>query len=197
MERGRAGSYQLDGSDYSDIFNTYESMLDNRYMDNGSYGMRRVNYQHLCTLPTSYTSYQLDLKIYKSGIDPNFVVFVWKLPTLSSSDINDNTTAPFFFHNFTSSVFDLDYYNLGTISRIDSYNSTNMTSGNQKPYLDFYTHLLNIDGGRRSVSGDMQAIISTIVDVSILQTFTVKALTLANKEYITDQIQVMKDIPLA
>ena len=47
------GSYQLDGSDYGDIFNIYESMLDNRYMDSSSYGMRRVNYQHLCTLPTS------------------------------------------------------------------------------------------------------------------------------------------------
>ena len=155
-----AGSYQLDGSDYGDIFNIYESMLDNRYMDGTSYGMRRANYQHLCTLPTSYTSYQLDLKIYKSGIDPNFVVFMWKLPTLSSSDINDNTTAPFFFHNFTSSVFDLDHYNLGTITRVDPYNSTNMTSGNQKPYLDFYTHLLNIDGGRRSAmwgyAGDYQ-----------------------------------------
>ena len=47
MERdGR--SYQLDGSDYSDIFNNYESMLDNRYMDSSSYGMRRVNYQQLC-----------------------------------------------------------------------------------------------------------------------------------------------------
>ena len=154
-----SGSYQIDGSDYSDIMNAYESMLDNRYMD-GSYGMRRVNYQQLCTLPTSYTAYQLDLKIYKSGIDPNFVVFIWKLPTLSSSDINDNTTAPFFFHNFTSSVFDLDEYNLGTTSRIDSYGSYNFTSGNQKPYLDFYTHLLNIDGGRRSAmwgyAGDYQ-----------------------------------------
>ena len=155
-----AGSYQIDGGDYSDIFNNYESMLDNRYMDSGSYGMRRVNYQQLCTLPTSYTAYQLDLKIYKSGIDPNFVVFIWKLPTLSSSDINDNTTAPFFFHNFTSSIFDLDDYNLGTTSRIDSYGSYNFTSGNQKPYLDFYTHLLNIDGGRRSAmwgyAGDYQ-----------------------------------------
>ena len=78
MGKDGAGSYLLDGSDYGDIFNIYESMLDNRYMDSNSYGMRHVNYQHLCTLPTSYTSYQLDLKIYKSGIDPNFVVFMWK-----------------------------------------------------------------------------------------------------------------------
>ena len=155
-----AGSWQIDGSDYSDIQNPYESMFNNTYMASGSYGMRRVNYQKLCDLPTSYTSYQLDLKIYKSGIDPNFVVFMWKLPTLSSSDINDNTTAPFFFHNFTSSVFDLDDYNLGTTSRVDSYGSYNFTSNNQKPYLDFYTHLLNIDGGRRSAmwgyAGDYQ-----------------------------------------
>ena len=56
------GSYLLDGSDYSDIFNNYESMLDNTYMDSNSYGMRHVNYQKLCDIPTSYTSYQLEFK---------------------------------------------------------------------------------------------------------------------------------------
>ena len=147
-----AGSFNLDGSDYGDIFNSYESMLDNRYMDGTSYGMRHTNYQKLCDIPTSYTSYELNLKIYKSAIDPNFVVFIWKSPTLSSSDINDNLGGCFFFHNFTSSIIDLDHYNLGTITRVDAYNSGNFTSGSDAPYLQFYTYLVNIDptGAKRS-----------------------------------------------
>lgn len=146
-----AGSHYLDGSSYSDIFNQYESMLNNTYTD-GNYGMRYNNYQKLCDIPTSYTSYELNLKIYKSGLDPNFVVFIWKLPTLSSSDINDNATGCFFFHNFTTSVFDLDYYNLGTITRIDPYNSSNMSSGSIAPQLEFYTYLVNTvaNGAKRS-----------------------------------------------
>ena len=147
-----AGSYLLDGGDHSDIFNYHESMLDNYYMDGTSYGMRHTNYQKLCDIPTSYTAYELNLKIYKSAIDPNFVVFIWKSPTLSSSDINDNLGGCFFFHNFTSSIIDLDYYNLGTITRVDAYNSGNFTSGSDSPYLQFYTYLVNLDptGAKRS-----------------------------------------------
>ena len=140
-----AGSYLLDGSDYSDIMNVHESMLNNAYTESTSYGMRHVNYQKLCDIPTSYTSYELNLKIYKSAIDPNFVVFIWKSPTLSSSDINDNLGGCFFFHNFTSSVIDLDHYNLGTITRVDAYSSGNFTSDNDSPYLQFYTYLINLD----------------------------------------------------
>ena len=51
-----AGAYGIDGGDYSDIYNVHESMLNNSYMDSGSYGMRHTTYQTLCNIPTSYTS---------------------------------------------------------------------------------------------------------------------------------------------
>ena len=168
-----AGAYGIDGGDYSDIYNVHESMLNNSYMDSGSYGMRHTTYQTLCNIPTSYTSYELNLKVYKSGIDPNFVVFAWKLPTLSSSVISDNTSGVFFFHNFTSSVIDLDHYNLGTITRVDAYNSFNMSSASDAPRIDFYTYLSNLDSGgakrsaMRGYTGDEDFYESNYYDATV------------------------------
>lgn len=59
------------------------------------------------------TAYQLDLNIFRSSIDPNFAVISFKHPTLSSSYITQNTFQTFIVHNFTSSLYDLDYLFLG------------------------------------------------------------------------------------
>jgi hypothetical protein len=59
------------------------------------------------------TSYQLDLNVFRSGIDPNFAVISFKHPTLSSSYITQNTFQTFIVHNFTNSLYDLDYLFLG------------------------------------------------------------------------------------
>ena len=59
-------------------------------------------------------------------------------------------------------MIDLDHYNLGTITRVDAYSSGNLTSDSEKPYLHFYTHLINLDpNGRRSAMWGYAAIIST------------------------------------
>jgi hypothetical protein len=58
-------------------------------------------------------SYQLDLNVFRSGIDPNFAVISFKHPTLSSSYITQNTFQTFIVHNFTNSLYDLDYLFLG------------------------------------------------------------------------------------
>jgi hypothetical protein len=63
-------------------------------------------------------SYQLDLNVYRSGIDPKFVVFSYKQPTLSSQDIIDNTFGTFILHNFTTDVWDLDNVFLGGVTLI-------------------------------------------------------------------------------
>ena len=55
------------------------------------------------------TSYQLDLNVFRSGIDPNFAVLSFELPTLSATSINGNTFGTFFLHKFTTSVWDLDH----------------------------------------------------------------------------------------
>tara|TARA_B100001250_G_scaffold114857_1_gene97293 strand:+ start:847 stop:2319 length:1473 start_codon:yes stop_codon:yes gene_type:complete len=84
----------------------------------------------LCPLDNNWTSqgnsvrvsssdaYQLDLNVYRSQIDPKFVVFSYKQPTLSSTDIIDNTFHTFILHNFTTDLWDLDHVWLGGMTRI-------------------------------------------------------------------------------
>lgn len=64
------------------------------------------------------TSFDLDLNLFKSGLDPNFVVFSYKAPTLSSADIADNTFGTWFFHKFVTDVWDLDHVFMGGMTRI-------------------------------------------------------------------------------
>ena len=82
------------------------------------------------------TSYQLDLNLYRSGLDPNFVVFAYKHPTLSSAILSDNNYGVFFFHNFTTSIWDLDYLFLGGMTTISP--DTGNTSA---PKITFNTYL--------------------------------------------------------
>jgi hypothetical protein len=89
------------------------------------------------------------LRVWKSGIDPNFVVFGFDYPTVSASTISGNTTTTWFWHNFETNVFDLDKVFLGgatTIGRNSSYD----TSTNQQAYLDFYCYLYPSNKGKRS-----------------------------------------------
>lgn len=58
-------------------------------------------------------SYQLDLNVFRSGIDPKFAVFSYKQPTLSSTSIRNNTFATFILHNFTTDMWNLDHVWLG------------------------------------------------------------------------------------
>ena len=61
-------------------------------------------------------SYQLDLNVFRSGIDPKFAVFSYKQPTLSSTSIRNNTFATFILHNFTTDMWDLNDVWLGGIT---------------------------------------------------------------------------------
>ena len=82
------------------------------------------------------TSYQLDLNLYRSGLDPNFAVFAYKHPTLSSAILSDNNYGVFFFHNFTTSIWDLYYLFLGGMTTISP--DTGNTSA---PKITFNTYL--------------------------------------------------------
>lgn len=57
----------------------------------------------------SDNSRDLELTAFKSGLDPNFVVFAYRVPTLTATYFNTRNYACFFLHNFTSSVYDHDY----------------------------------------------------------------------------------------
>ena len=95
------------------------------------------NYNDTITFASS-SSYQLDLNLFKSGIDPKFVVFSYKHPTLSSTKLTDNTYDTFVFHNFSSTLWDLDNVFLGGFTKIIPNTSTST------PYLTFRTFVTGI-----------------------------------------------------
>jgi len=93
------------------------------------------------------TTFQLDLNVFRSGIDPNFAVFSYRAPTLSATNINDNTYGTFFLHKFTSNLWDLDNVFLGGHTQIIREEST--TTSN--PNITFRTFLHGTyDGGNYS-----------------------------------------------
>ena len=82
----------------------------------------------------SSQSYQLDLNIYKSGIDSRFAVFSSKHPTLSSTKLRDNTYSTFIFHNHISTLWDYDNVFLSGITLIIP------STTDSSPYLEFRTY---------------------------------------------------------
>ncbi len=81
------------------------------------------------------TSYQLDLNIYKSGVDPKFAVLSYKHPTLSSTKLRDNTYLTFISHNYTSTLWDYDNVFLSGLTLIIPYGD------DSTPYLEFRTYI--------------------------------------------------------
>ena len=85
----------------------------NTYTNFTSSYMRTARISH-----GSNTGYDLDLNLFRSGLDPNFVVFSYRSPTLSSTQIASNTYDTWFFHNFTTNIWNLDYVFLGGLTQI-------------------------------------------------------------------------------
>jgi hypothetical protein len=83
----------------------------------------------------SSTSYALNINTFRSGIDPNFAVISFRQPTLSSTKLRDNTFFTFFLHNFTTSLWDLDYLFLGGFTQIIPSTSEG------SPNLEFRTYI--------------------------------------------------------
>ena len=73
------------------------------------------------------TGYQLDLNVYRSTLDPKFVVYCYKAPTLSSTHLTNNTFGCWFFHDYTTSLWDLDEQFLGGMTEIDITSTGNTT----------------------------------------------------------------------
>ena len=84
----------------------------------------------------SNTGYQLDLNVYRSSLDPNFVVYSYKAPTLSSTHLNSNSFGTWFFHDYTTSLWDLDEQFLGGYTEIEIPNTGNTTT----PQIMFRTY---------------------------------------------------------
>ena len=80
--------------------------------------------------------FDLDLNLFKSSIDPRFVVFSYRSPTLSSTHLTSNTFDTFFFHNFDCSFWDYDHVYLAGVTKIIP------TTGNTiYPDIKFRTHI--------------------------------------------------------
>ena len=104
------GEYHLDvGWSHNDSYGTeYPNPKSSRFI-----GQDSVQYV------ASSNNFQLDLNVFRSGIDTNFCVMSYRQPTLSSTKLRDNTFLTFIPHNFTTPVWDLDYVCLGGISIIE------------------------------------------------------------------------------
>ena len=82
----------------------------------------------------SSRSYQLDLNIFRSGLDPKFVVWSYRQPTLSSTKLRDNTFLTYILHNYTGDLWDLDDQFLGGVTTIHP------SGDDTTPHLDFRTY---------------------------------------------------------
>jgi hypothetical protein len=97
----------------------------------------------------SNSQYPVDLNVYRSSIDPNFAVFSYKHPTLSSTRLTDTTFSTFFSHNFITNLWDLDNLFLG------GYTTIIPTSGNTTlPRIIFRTYLGGAAGALRREGGN-------------------------------------------
>ena len=91
------------------------------------------------------TGYILDLNLFKSGLDPRFVVFSYKSPNLSSTHLTTNTFDTWFFHNFTTNTWDLNHVFLGGLTQIIP-----VTGNTEYPSITFRTYLTTADNSRYS-----------------------------------------------
>lgn len=83
----------------------------------------------------------LQLNVYRSAIDTNFVVFAYRQGDRPATVFQDNNYGCFFFHNFTSSMFDLDeLYTTGTTQIIPN-DSGSVTS----PLIQFEMRPSEVD----------------------------------------------------
>ncbi len=118
-----------------------DKWMDVQWSMNESYGSEytnpkstRFSGQDGSKTIASSNSYQLDLNVFRSGIDPKFAVFSYRQPTLSSTKLRDNTFYTFILHNFTTDIWDLDHVFLGGSTEIVPYTSESYRAG-----LDFVT----------------------------------------------------------
>ncbi len=97
-----------------------------------SHGMRIADYN-------AYNNYSLDLITYQSGIDPKFVVYSFKQPNLSSTQLRDNSFMTWFIHDYTSpGLFNYDDLFLGGVTIISA--AFDGTTDLDTPYIRFRSY---------------------------------------------------------
>jgi hypothetical protein len=82
-----------------------------------------------------YTTYQLDLIVYRSSVDPDFAVFSFNTPTRSSTHFRDTTFGTWFHSRYTTNVWDLNYLFLSGTTLIVG----NGNGATNDPKIGFYS----------------------------------------------------------
>lgn len=138
QKRRMAGAPNLDFPGYyGGILNTTTS-FETESITNSYARLAQINHG-------TNTGYVLDLNLFKSGLDPRFVVFSYKSPNLSSTHLTSNTFDTWFFHNFTTNIWDLDHVFLGGLTQIIP-----VTGNTEYPTITFRTYLTTADNSRYS-----------------------------------------------
>ncbi len=116
--------------------NTGDNFNDNSEPNNSS------DNTYYCQIPASQftycnsNAYQLDLTSYKSALDPRFVVYSYRQPTLSSTILSANTFATFILHDHIGTIWDHDNLFTSGVTRV-IWSSGNTTD----PYVGFRTYI--------------------------------------------------------
>lgn len=85
---------------------------------------------------TESNAYRLDLTSYKSGLNPKFVVYSYRQPTRSSTNLGGNTYATFILHDHIGTIWDHDNCFTSGVTKI------NFGGGSpDNPYISFTTHI--------------------------------------------------------
>lgn len=123
------------GSPSYDVPRFYNLPSSSIYSFDTSSSSSIFNGEEIGNTIASSNSYQLDLNVYRSGLDPKFAVFSYHQPTLSSTHLTSNSYLTWFHHNYTTTLWDLDELYLGAITEIipESGNTT-------YPQITFRTH---------------------------------------------------------
>ena len=119
------------GDEYFDKYGNprqYRSNDSNMSSATGSHATcRHDDHGQIIADRNAYNAYSLDLISYQSGSDPNFVVYSFKQPNLSSTKLRENSFMTWFVHDYTApGIFDYDELFLGGVTVI--YPSTSDTS---------------------------------------------------------------------
>lgn len=74
--------------------------------------------------------HDLKLRVYRSNIDPKFAIFSFSQPSVAGTSIDDNVFLTWFYHNYTSSLWDYDYVYNSALTLIRGQSCSNNNNGN-------------------------------------------------------------------
>ena len=123
------------GDEYLDI-DAFATPVTGASMDpNSAFGQNRLeDSMDICIDNTR----DLELTAFKSGIDTDFVVFAYRVPTQNTSYFTGRNFGCFFLHNFTTSLYDHDYVYCGGMTTIEAQSSATAA-------LEFKTYIAPYD----------------------------------------------------